>query len=130
MSDESARPLPSVPQRSIRIVLDDEGGTIYGTIDGYKALAAALLRAVDDPKRSAAGQLVADVDLAAILAPDSDLPEFAFHVVDELPPRERREQANGGCAIGWLILVAIALFVVLAAIGVGAIVNHFGLWSR
>jgi len=126
MPSEPTTTFVSLMRQLLRIELDGEGGAVYGTKEGYEALAASLLRAVEKPKRSASGQLIAEPDLMDILAADSDLPDFTLYVVDEVPPRPRQEHIHHGYGVGWLIAAMIAVIFTLAAIGVGAIINY--LW--
>jgi len=118
--------IPAAPQQpSLRIILDGEGGAVYGTRDGYAALASALMHAVDQPQRNAVGQLIAAPDVDQLIARDSDIPDFTLYVVEELPPAPAAQPPPGGNVVGWLFFGAIALLVALAAVGAGAIVNYF-----
>ena len=115
------------PTPALRVDLDDEGGAIYGTREGYAALAAALLRAVDEAPPGPNGHRIAKLDLKGVLTPDSDEPDFTCYVTEKFPPRPARADSTSRLVgiRGLGCLTIIGLIILLAAVGVGAIVNYF-----
>jgi len=116
-SSQSAR-------RSLRIDLDGFGGSVYGTKDDYAALIASLSRALESPATNAVGQSILEPDVETLLAPESDLPDFTFYLVDTVPPREASAPAEGGRNVGWFIFAALVLVIVFAALGLAAVINY------
>jgi hypothetical protein len=108
----------------LRYEIDDEGGVVLGTREGYLLLAARLIRAVLNPV-GIGKERVVEVDYDAIVADDSDVLGTTLYLRDALEERtiEMGELKGSGCGI--ILIAGIVILVVLASIGVGAIINWF-----